>query len=352
MFKNKIFNHFYLEFFKIFLIISLSLSILIWVTQAARLLDLITEYGNSTNIYLKYVLYSYPKIFNNIFLLSFSVSIFFTIAKIRSSNELSIYWLSGISKLKIANIILSLSLFLVLINLILSIYLAPASSYKGRIVLANAKFSLINSLVKENNFNSPLKNLTIYVNNNDKKGNLFGVFIYEKNRTIIAKRGMVYKVDDKSYLKLFDGTTQEIVKSKINIIKFKNTIFDFSQYEIQNMGHPKFSERDIIWLLQNINSKILKNSEIREEINKRIIKPFLILILATFSCFLLYSNNEKISSNKIKLIVYLSSFVLIIFNQILIGLSGKNILYTSTYLLIICLLFIFTFFQMNKFLKK
>jgi len=67
MFKNKIFNYFFLEFFKIFLLITLSLSILIWMTQAARLLELITEYGNPISVYIKYILSIYPKILRNIF---------------------------------------------------------------------------------------------------------------------------------------------------------------------------------------------------------------------------------------------------------------------------------------------
>ena len=48
MLKNKIFQYFFTEFFKIFLLISLSFSLLIWFTQAARLLELITDLGGRT----------------------------------------------------------------------------------------------------------------------------------------------------------------------------------------------------------------------------------------------------------------------------------------------------------------
>ena len=70
MFKNKIYKYYFYEFINIFVLISLSLSILIWMTQAARLLELITEYGNSVPIYIKYVLFMYPKILDNIFLIT------------------------------------------------------------------------------------------------------------------------------------------------------------------------------------------------------------------------------------------------------------------------------------------
>ena len=54
--------------------------------------------------------------------------------------------------------------------------------------MGDSKFTLVNALVKEKNFNTPLKGLTIYVENNDKKGNLNGIFIYEKSRIITAQR--------------------------------------------------------------------------------------------------------------------------------------------------------------------
>ena len=76
MVKNKIFQYFFKEFFKLFLIISLSFSLLIWFTQAARLLELITEFGNPIQTYMKYLLFNYPKILDNTLLLSFIEIIF------------------------------------------------------------------------------------------------------------------------------------------------------------------------------------------------------------------------------------------------------------------------------------
>ena len=83
-------------------------------------------------------------------------------------------------------------------------------------MLGESKFTLVNALVKEKNFNTPLKGLTIYVENNDKKGNLSGIFIYEKSRIITAQKGRVLTDGDNSYLELFNGTSQEKNNKKIN----------------------------------------------------------------------------------------------------------------------------------------
>lgn len=354
MLKNKIFQYFFIEFFKIFLLISLSFSLLIWFTQAARLLELITEFGNPVSVYFKYLLFSYPKILQNTFLLNFIISMFFLFAKLNDSKEFGIYWLSGISKFKIYSLCMTIGSVVLLMHLILSIFIAPWSSYQGRLVLGESKFTLVNALVKEKNFNTPLKGLTIYVENNDKKGNLNGIFIYEKSRIITAQKGRVLTDGDNSYLELFNGTSQEKNNEKINVINFNSTIFDFSKYQLRNTSYPKFTERQIEWLfkrLENTQISIKNRIDLRVEINSRLIKPFLILIISTLICFLLFTNNDKINLKKLKIIIYVIAVGLLIVNQIMLNLSGKNISYTMIYISSLISLFILTNFILFRFIK-
>ena len=354
MLKNKIFQYFFTEFFKIFLLISLSFSLLIWFTQAARLLELITEFGNPVSVYFKYLLFSYPKILQNTFLLNFIISMFFLFAKLNDAKEFGIYWLSGISKFKIYSLCIIIGSVVLVLNLILSIFLAPWSSYQGRLVLGESKFTLVNALVKEKNFNTPLKGLTIYVENNDKKGNLNGIFIYEKSRIITAQKGRVLTDGENSYLELFNGTSQEKNNKKINFINFNSTIFDFSKYQLRNTSYPKFTERKINWLFERLkNTQISMNNRIdlRVEINSRLIKPFVILIVSTLICFLLFTNNDKINLKKLRIIIYVLSVSLLIINQIMLNLSGKNINYTILYIFSLILFFILTNFILFKFIK-
>ena len=164
-----------------------------------------------------------------------------------------------------------------IIHLILSVFIVPWSSHKGRLVLGESKFTLINALVKEKNFNSPLRGLTIYVENNDKKGNLKGIFIYEKSRIITAQKGRVLTDGENSYLELFKGTTQEKNNNKINFINFNSTIFDFSKYQLKNIKTPKFSERNLKWIFERLEDKQLtavKRTDLRVEINTRLLNHF------------------------------------------------------------------------------
>ena len=332
----------------------ISFSLLIWFTQAARLLELITEFGNPVSVYFKYLLFSYPKILQNTFLINFIISMFFLFAKLNDAKEFGIYWLSGVSKFKIYYLCMIIGTVVLFMHLILSIFIAPWSSYQGRLVLGDSKFTLVNALVKEKNFNTPLKGLTIYVEENDKKGNLNGIFIYEKSRIITAQKGRVLTDGDNSFLELFNGTSQEKNNEKINVINFNSTIFDFSKYQLRNTSYPKFTERQINWLFKRLNNtqiSIKNRIDLRVEINSRLIKPFLILIISTLICFLLFTNNDKINLKKLKVIIYIFSISLLIINQIMLNLSGKNINYTMIYIFSLAIFFIVTNIVLLRFIK-
>lgn len=352
MFKNKIYKYFFKEFFRLFLIVSLAISLLVWITQAAKLLSLITELGNSINVYFIYTILSYPKVLSNTLLLSFMVTIFFLIEKFQSSNELNIYALSGVSKFKIFTRVFVVSIFLCVGYLILATFIAPHLSLKARKLLSQSKFSMVNSIVKEKNFNSILRGLTVYVENNDKNGNLKKIFIYEKDRTIIAETGKVFYDGENTFLELYNGSSQEGKNQNVNFINFSKTIFDFNKYAINNVVVPKFSEIHISSLFKLLKQNSGREKDIREEINTRLIKPFCMLIITIICSFGLYTNNEKFNIKKLKIVLFSSATFFLIINEILINLSAKNFFSTIIYIIFLTTIFFILFINFIFFIKR
>ena len=64
--KKLIFKKFSKDLIQFFLLVSLSISLIIWVIQAVNYLDFVTEDGHSFKIYFLYTLLSLPKIFSKI----------------------------------------------------------------------------------------------------------------------------------------------------------------------------------------------------------------------------------------------------------------------------------------------
>ena len=324
MFKNKLNNYFIAEILRSYAFVLATLSFLIWITQSARFLYLITDMGLSMSVYVPYILYQLPKIVSQMMLISFLISLFISIIKFQNNKEMEIYWLSGISKKTIVWTILKISLVPTFIAFFLYIYLAPMTGLISRNILANSEFTFVNALVKKNNFNSPFQNLTVYVGENDNRGNLEKVYLFENNKTIIAKKGKVLNANNKNYLQLIDGFIHEKNQNnKIQIIKFEKTLYDFTKYQSNLTTYPKLQERPFLWLINEFK-KNKKQKSVLFEIHKRIFKPLFIPIIALLCCFILYGNNEKFNLIKLRFLIFTLTVLFIIFLEILLNLSTSS----------------------------
>ena len=352
MFKNKLNNYIIQEILKSYLLVLISFSLLIWIAQSAKNLSLITESGISIKTYTHFVFLLFPKIMSQLMVISFLIGSFLTILKLLETKEIEIYWLAGISKLNIAITIFKISIVPTILALFFYIYIVPYTNFKSREVLSQSQFSMVNSLVKKNNFNSPLKKLTIFVNKNDNKGNLEKIYIFEEFKTIIAKKGRVVNINDNNYLELIDGFIHEKNQQKnITVIKFEKTIFDFTKYQTEITKYTKLQERSTAWLIREYK-KNNKKKDILEEIHKRIIKPLFIPLVAFLCCFLLYTNNEKINLIKLKILIFSLSTFLIILIEILINFSVKNYLFQNIFYILPIIGIIFVFYILKNFLKN
>ena len=248
--------------------------------------------------------------------------------------------------------ILKISLVPTIIAFFLYVYLAPMTGLISRNILANSEFSFINALVKKNNFNSPFNNLTVYVGKNDNQGNLKKVYLFENNKTIIAKQGKVLNTNNKNYLQLINGFIHEKSENnKITINKFEKTLYDFTKYQSNIVTVPKFQERSFLWLLTEFK-KNKKKKNILFEIHKRLFKPLFIPIIALLCCFILYGNNEKFNLIKLRFLIFSLGISFIIFFEILLNLSASKIFFQYfLYSFPICAIIIIYFF-LHKFIQN
>jgi len=353
MFKNKLNKYFIAEILRSYAFVLATFSFLIWITQSARFLYLITDMGLSINVYGPYIFYQLSKVISQMLLISFLISLFISIIKFQNNKEMEIYWLSGISKKKIIWVTLKISLVPTVIAFFLYIYLAPISGLMSRNILANSEFTFVNALVKKNNFNSPFKNLTVYVSENDNQGNLKKIYLFENNKTIIAKKGRVLNINEKNYLQLIDGFIHEKNKdNKVQIIKFEKTLYDFTKYKTNLTTFPKLQERDFLWLLNKYKTTTERKKDTLIEIHKRIFKPLFIPIIALLCCFILYGNNEKFNLIKLRFLIFSLTIFLIVVLEILLSLSASGIFFQYfLYLFPMCGAIII-YFVLHKFIQN
>ena len=356
--KNKLGYYFIQEFLKNYLSILLAFGLIIWITQAVRLLDLIGEEGNSVKTYLLYILSIMPKYFSKISIIIFFISFVVTISKFEEHNELRALWFSGLEKKKFINYLVRSSIILLVILVIIRCFIIPYFSNYSRYLLLNTSVGGIGSLLKQNNFNNPLKKITIYVGKKNQINELEDIILFEDStdikKTIIAKSGVVINENSKNLLVLVDGSIQEERKDKkISILDFDKTTLDLSQYSKKTSDYYKFNEIFIFELIKRLNNKDeLQPTNIIGELNDRIVIPLFIPSLVLLACFLIITNKEVINNNFLKIIIFAYGIAIIIISEILLDLSSKK-LYASLFLYVTPFLFLMiNWIVLNYFLNR
>ena len=169
--KKLIFRKFLIDAFLSFLLLIICFSLIVWVIQAVNYLDFISEDGHGFKVYFLYTLFSFPKIFSKLFLISLFISLFYVIIKYENDNELNIYWSVGISKINFVNKIIKFSILLLIIQFILTSYVSPKTQNMGKSFIRMSDIDFFPSLIKEKKFIDTLSDLTIYVDEQsaDKK---------------------------------------------------------------------------------------------------------------------------------------------------------------------------------------
>jgi len=356
--KNKLGYYFIKEFLKNYLSILLAFGLIIWITQAVRLLDLIGEEGNSITTYFSYILLILPKFFSRISLIIFFICFIVTIIKFEEHNELKALWFSGLEKKKFLYFLLKSSVALILTLIIFKSFIVPYFSNQSRYLLLNSGVGSIGPLLKQNNFNSPLKKLTIYVGKKNKINELEDIILFEDNpevkKTIIAKSGVSITQNNKNLLVLVDGSIQEERKDrKISILDFDKTTIDLSQYNKKTVDYYKFNEMLSLDLFKvAINSAHTQRLSAIGELNDRIIMPLFIPFLILLACFLIITNKDVINYNFLKIVIFASGFGAIILAEVLLDLSSKKsyasfILYAAPFVF-----FFINWILLNYFLNK
>jgi len=335
MSKNKIQHYIILEFLKNYATLVLIFALVVWITQAVRLLDLVYQDGNSFLIYGKYTLFQLPKIISKISIIIFLITLFWTLNNLEDSNELRTISYFGIEPKVIFFNLLKFSFVFTFILIILKTFIVPYFNKNSRNLLNDEGISSFASLLHENNFNNPSKNTTIYVKEKNKIGELKNIIIFQLeedggNKTIIAKNGFVTKIKNKNYLVTENGIIQNLnSKGNLSEISFDKITTDIENFKKKTADYYKMSEYQLTELLNRYIE--FKNSPIRlaviSELSGMFLISFIIPSITLLGSFAFSNYDFKINRKLLKFNLFTFGFILILLSEIIVSYISKNIFF-------------------------
>ena len=141
--KKILFRKILLDCLTFFSITLFSASIIIWVFQAVNFLDIMIEDGRDYLVYINFSLLNFPKILSKIFPFILFFSIFYVTTKYELNNELIIFWNFGVHKIQIVNFIFKISIFLMLLQIILTSLVVPKAQDTARSFLRTSSVNFL-----------------------------------------------------------------------------------------------------------------------------------------------------------------------------------------------------------------
>ena len=372
--EKLIFRKLYTNINLFFLISTISISLIIWITQAVNFLDLVSEDGHALKIYFMYTLYNFPKIISRILLFIFFISLFYVLLKYEEKNELLLFWINGIGKKEFARKLIKFSLIYLLLQLILSSIIVPYSNNKAKSFVRQSNVDYLGSIITEQKFTDAVKDLTIFIG---KKENnlLYDVFLKDrlsenKFQIVSAKEGEITNYDNKNYLILYNGKIVDHDSGSINNFSFEKTQINLSKYMSKTVLYPKIQEANLKDLVYCFKDKLLINklnlsfekpkfvkcnnevlNEIYREILKRLYLPIYIPLLALIASIIVLKSKDYWQYSSFKFFLFINGFLTISLSEISIRYAGENKFSTIIFFTLPFFLFLINYFYLSKNLK-
>ncbi len=332
-------KYIFLNILKPFLVISLVLTGIVWLSRSLKYIDLIINKGLPLSSYFWFVSLIAPKILALLLPLISFVAVIYTYQRLKGESELLVIETFGLSKffLMIPAIIFGgiVALFLLLIEL----YLSPNNYKTFKSFQSDLRNNFVMSTLEAGSFHNPIKGLTVYIDKANKNGVVKNILIHdtrnkEVESTILAKQGILTNFENKTKVIVFDGT-----RYVYNYKNKKTSILNFSKYEFQIITEKKETVRfkqveertikELFYPNKTINSKI--RNEFLAEAHKRLSSPFLVLFMCSLATFSILFGEFKRKVLASKMII--CSFIAVLVQAIYISSMNKLIFSVYTFLL-------------------
>jgi lipopolysaccharide export system permease protein len=280
--------------FGAFLLVLVSLTGAIWITQALRDIDLMTSQGQTILVFIGITSLVIPHLIEAIAPIALVVALAHVLHKLSSDSEIIVMNGAGMRPWRLFQPFLAVTVVVSLLLTGITAYVAPESLRLLHRWLTEVRTDLVSNIVQPGRFIPIEPGLAFNIRERRPNGLLVGIMLDDRRDpkervTILAERGEILKNDSGSFLVLDNGTIQrhDLKQRDPNIVMFDRYAFDLSQFA----GGPQvitYTVRErylwqLLWPDPNDEQVKAQSGQVRAELNNRLsapIYPFVFLVLA------------------------------------------------------------------------
>ncbi len=225
-----------------FALVLISLTGVIWITQALRGIDLMTSQGQTIVTFLGVTSLVIPALVLIISPIALMIAISHTLNKLATDSEIIVMNAAGFSPFRLFRPFLYATCAVALLVAFIASYLAPDGMRRLKQWDAEITADVLANILQPGRFAQLDQNLTIRIRERQPGGLLVGIFIDDRRDpkeriSIVADHGTVVKSGDGSFLILEDGNMERFEAGKRDpaLVAFGRYAFDMSKFS--NQGH-------------------------------------------------------------------------------------------------------------------
>ncbi|ALA18485.1 MULTISPECIES: LPS export ABC transporter permease LptF [Chelatococcus] len=213
-----------------------ALTLVIWVTQILRELDLVTGKGQTFAIFLTVTMLSLPALITIIAPVALFIATLYALNKLNGDSELIVMSAAGMAPARLLRPFAAIMLVVSIVVAAMTIHLMPASFAALRDLITQIRADFVATIVKEGQFTTLESGLTFHFRQRSGDA-LLGIFMQDRRdpeRTTIylAERGQTVDVEGQSYLILEKGSVQRQEPNSRDsaIVTFERYAIDLSSF--------------------------------------------------------------------------------------------------------------------------
>src|SRR4051812_33242544 len=225
-----------------FALVLVSLTGVIWITQALRGIDLMTSQGQTILTFLGITSLVIPALVQIISPIALMVAISHTLNKLATDSEIIVMNAAGFSPIRLFRPFAYATFAVALLVAFIAAFLAPDGLRRIKLWDAEITADVLTNILQPGRFAQLDQNLTIRIRERQPGGLLKGIFIDDRRDpkervSVVADRGSVVKTAEGTFLVLKDGNMQRFEAGKRDpaLVAFASYPFDMSKFSKQ--GH-------------------------------------------------------------------------------------------------------------------
>ncbi len=314
-------------------LVTIGLTGIIWLSQSLRFVEMIVNRGVTGGMFLYLTMLLLPNFLSIILPVALFTVVMFTYSKLVTDRELVVMRASGMSQFALAKPALMMALLVVFAGYALNIFLVPQSYRLFRELQWDIRYSYSHILLQEGAFNTVSKDVTVYVRERSKDGQLHGILVHdgrdgEKPSTVMASRGALVESEGSSRVIMFEGNRQERNKktNKFSILYFDRYTIELDRSKDQTaVRYREPRERTLAELLAIKKDSLMDPRDYGKfvvEAHKRLIWPMFAacFTLIGLACLISGGISRRGQSGRIAL----AAAIVIVFQALALGLENVS----------------------------